>query len=360
MVEHYDELVRMYVMNTNDTRKLSPAQQETKRRLVVNAINRQGMKKSHAAKTFSVSRGSIDKWLDKYDRKGHAGLVSGKPGRKPKTRLSKRQTNTAKRLIEDKCPDQLKLPFYLWTRQAVVELLAQQFGVKVSVWTVGRYLKAWDFTPQKPLRRAYEQDPKAVTRWLQEQYPAIGARAKWENALIHWGDEMGMRSDHQTGTSYGVRGKTPVIKGTGKRFGCNMISAITNRGQLSFMIFKKSFTAEVFIIFLRRLLKQPYLKGRKVFLIVDSHSVHVSARTKTWLQEHKKQIEMFFLPTYSPELNPDEMVNNDVKANALGRQRPATQKKMIHLARTYLWNTQRRPDVVKNYFQEEHVRYAAA
>lgn len=360
MVEHYVRLVRMYVMNTNDTRKLSPEQQETKRRLVVNAIVNQGMKRAHAAKTFHVSRTSINQWLGNYKRRGDTGLISGKPGRKPKTRLSKCQTNTAKRLITDKCPDQLKLPFYLWTRQAVVQLLEQRFGVKVSVWTAGRYLKAWGFTPQKPLRRAYERDPKAVARWLEKEYPLIAMRAKWENALIHWGDEMGLRSDHQAGTSYGIKGQTPVIKGTGKRFGCNMISTITNCGQLSFMIFKKSFTAKVFIIFLRRLLKQPYLKGRKVFLIVDSHSAHVSGKTKTWLQDHHRQIEMFHLPTYAPELNPDEMVNNDVKANAVGRQRPENLKQLMHSTRTYLWNTQRRPDVVRNYFQEKHVNYAAA
>jgi transposase len=242
----------------------------------------------------------------------------------------------------------------------VGQLLERQFDLKVSVWTVGRYLRAWGLTPQKPLRRAYEQDPVAVARWLKEEYPALARRAQAEKALIHWGDEMGLRSDHQTGTSYGRKGQTPVIPGTGKRFRCNMISALTNRGQLSFMVFTRRFTAPVFLEFLGRLLRQPYLRRRKCFLIVDGHPVHKSAAVRRWLEPRRERIELFYLPGYSPELNPDELVNQDVKSNALGRQRPEDQQQMMHLTRTYLRSTQRRPDIVRRYFEEEHVRYAAA
>jgi transposase len=346
-------------MQVNDTRTLSPAAQEELRRRVVAAIRDQGMRKNSAARVFRVSRTSIDAWLKAYRRKGEGGLASGQRGRPPEPRLSKVQSAQARRLIRDRCPDQLKLPFALWTRAAVGELLEERFQLKVSVWTVGRYLKAWNFTPQKPLRRAYEQDPAAVQRWLTVQYPAIQARAKRENALIHWGDEMGLRSDHQAGTSYGIRGHTPVIPGTGKRFGCNMISAITNRGQLSFMLFKQSFTNSMFRKFLGRLIRQPYLQGRKCFLIVDGHPVHKSAGVRTWLARHCQRIELFLLPGYSPELNPDELLNQDTKTNALGRQRPETQKQMIHLVHTHLHSTQREPEIVQHYFFEEHVRYAA-
>src|SRR5207245_1570018 len=137
----------------------------------------------------------------------------------------------------------LRLPFALWTREAVQQLLARRFGVHVSVWTVGRYLRAWGLTPQKPVRRAYEQNPAAVRRWLKKEYPAIRAQAKREKAEIHWGDEMGLRSDHPAGRSYGRRGQTPVVPGTGQRFRCNLISAITNRGRLAFMVFHQRFTA---------------------------------------------------------------------------------------------------------------------
>ena len=346
-------------MKVNDTRTFSPVAQEELRRRVVAAIRNDGMKKSQAARAFHVSRASIDAWLEAYDAGGLAALRSGKRGRKPVSRLKPHQAATVVRMIQDRCPDQLKLPFALWTREAVCKLLAARFDLSVSVWTAGRYLRAWGFTPQKPVRRAYEQDPAAVQRWLKEEYPAIVRRAKRENALIHWGDEMGLRSDHQTGTSWGRRGQTPVVPGTGRRFGCNMISALTNRGQLSFMIFRERFTARVFIRFMGRLLRQPHLRGRGCFVIVDGHPVHKSALVKRWLEARHDRVAMFLLPAYSPELNPDELVNQDVKSNALGRQRPRDQRQLMHLARTYLRSTQRQPEIVRNYFHEEHVRYAA-
>ena len=153
-------------------------------------------------------------------------------------------------LITDRTPDQLKLPFVLWTREAVADLVRERFGIKISVWTAGRYLKRWGFTPQKPMRRAWERDDATVRRWLKVQYPRIRGEAKREGAEIHWGDEMGLRSDHQAGRSYSPKGKTPVIEGTGQRFGCNVISTVTNRGTLRFMVFRRRFTAKVFIEFL--------------------------------------------------------------------------------------------------------------
>jgi transposase len=235
-------------------------------------------------------------------------------------------------------------------------LIADRFGINVSVWTVGRYLRKWGFTPQKPLRRAYEQDPEAVRRWLEVEYPAIRRRAKRRKAEIYWADEMGVRSDHQVGRSYGRRGCTPEVRGTGKRFGCNMISAVTNRGGLSFMIFGGRFNSSVMIDFLRRLLRQA--SGR-VVTIVDGHPVHRSRKLKAWVAERSDQLELYYLPGYSPELNPDELLNQDVKSNAVGRLRPRDQTEMIGNVRSYLWSTQRRPGIVRNYFQEEHVRYAA-
>ncbi len=344
-------------MIVRDTRTLTPQAQEELRRRVVAAVLA-GMSKSEASRTFQVSRTSIDAWLRTHDKGGEAALAGKKRGRPKESRLSRKQTSRATRLIRDKCPDQMKLPFALWTREAVCELLKREFGIVVSVWTAGRYLKSWGFTPQKPVRRAYERDPKAVERWLKVEYPAIAARAKRENALIHWGDEMGLRSDHQTGTSYAPIGRTPAIPGTGRRFGCSMISTITNRGQLSFMVFTQRFTAAMFIVFLARLLRQKHLKGRKCFLIVDGHPVHWSAKVRHWVAARADRIELFKLPGYSPDLNPDECLNNDVKGNA-GRQRPQDKGQMVSQTRSYLRGTQRTPRVVRNYFREEHVRYAA-
>lgn len=343
-------------MRTHDTRCLSPSAQEALRFRVVRAI-RGGMKKSVAARTFGVSRTAIDRWLRIVELGNITSLKSKKRGRPKGSRLAPHEAATTVRLITDRCPDQLKLPFALWTRAAVQQLLAERFGLEVSVWTVGRYLAKWNLTPQKPLRRAYERDPVAVRRWLEEEYPGIEKQAKAQKAEIHWGDQMGLRSDHQTGTSYGRRGRTPVIPGTGQRFRCNMMSTITNRGHLAFMVFKERFTAAVCIRFLRRLVRQA---GRKVFLILDRHPVHRSAKVKRWLAANAGKLVLFFLPGYSPDLNPDEFLNQDVKSNALGRRRPATQSEMIKGVRAYLRSTQRQPEIVKRYFHAEPVRYAAA
>jgi transposase len=273
--------------------------------------------------------------------------------------LAPHQAATVVRMVTASCPDQLRLPFALWTREAVCALVKRRFGVEMSVWTAGRYLAGWGLTPQKPLRRAYERDPAAVKKWVEEQYPAIHARAKAERAEIHWGDQMGLRSDHQTGTSYSKRGVTPVIPGTGQRFRCNMISTVTNRGRLAFMVFTESFTAPVMIRFLKRLTRHVGGAGRRVFLIVDGHPVHKSARVRSWVKAHAAKIELFLLPSYSPDLNPDEFLNQDVKSNALGRRRPRDRREMITDVRGYLRSTQRQPEIVKRYFHAESVRYAA-
>jgi hypothetical protein len=174
--------------------------------------------------------------------------------------------------------------------------------------------------------------------------------------VVYWGDEMGLRSDHAVGRTYGLRGQPPVIPGTGKRFGCNMISAITNKGHLNFMVFKTQFHADVFLEFLRRLVWQ---NQSKVFLIIDRHPVHRSKRIKTWIEKHAHHVRLFLLPSYSLELNPDEMLNQDVKSNGVGRQRARNQQELVANTRSYLWSRQRQPHIVRRYFQEKHVRYAA-
>jgi transposase len=317
-----------------------------------------GMTQAEVAKALSVSRYSVIKWVAAHKEGGEKALRARKKG--PPIGhgrlLTPRQAASVARTVVGKCPEQLRLPFVLWTREAVADLIWRRYGVRLARRTMGNYLQEWGFTPQKPVRRAYEQDPEAVKAWRDEIYPAIHARAKSENAAIYWGDESGLRSDHQAGRSYGKKGRTPVIPGTGQRFRCNMISALTNRGRLCFMVFLQNFTTVVFLDFLRRLSKHA---ARKVFLIVDGHSVHRSKAVKKWLASHPEKVEIFYLPGYSPELNPDELVNQDVKSNALGRRKPKNRREMVADTRSYLRSTQKRPDVVRNYFRGEHVCYAA-
>lgn len=343
-------------MSTLDARFLSPAAQEDLRRRVVKAIREDGLSQSAAARTFDVSRTSVMKWLKAVERGGVAALRARIRGRRPEPRLKGWQAATIVKLISVRTPDQLRLPFMLWTREAVRDLIEQRFGISVSPRTAGRYLARWGFTPQKPVRRAYEQNPRAVKRWLQNEYPAIRAQAKREKAVIHWGDEMGLRSDYQAGRSYSRRGQTPVVPGTGKRFSCNVLSSITNRGRLAFLVFRGKFSADVMIKFLRRLIRN---STQKVFLIVDSHPVHRSAKVMHWAERHAHQLRLFHLPTYSPELNPDELLNQDVKVNAVGRSRPRDLAEMEAHVRSYLRRTQGRPAIVRSYFEERHVKYAA-
>jgi transposase len=346
-------------MQATDPRTLSPQAQEELRRRAVRAVTEEGLSQSEAARLLGVSRQSLNGWVNAYRERGEAGLRSRKRGRRPGEQQALRPWQQAQlvKAIRERNPDQLKLPFFLWTREAVRELIERRFGVRLSLVSVGNYLRRWGFTPQKPLRRAFEQDPERVRRWLEREYPKIAKRARREGAEILWGDETGLRSDHAAGRSYGLRGCTPIVPGTGRRFSASVLSAISNRGRLHFRVFSGRFDATLFIDFLRRLLRQ---LGRKLYLIVDGHPVHRSRKVKDWLARHEDELALFFLPPYSPELNPDELLNQDLKTNALGRRRPRDQHELIADTRSYLRRRQRQPELVSRYFDEPHVRYAAA
>ena len=345
-------------MNTKtDARKLDGATQAHLRKLVVKAV-RGGMSQTAAAGTYAVSLRAVSKWM-KLARDG--GLRALKPGQRGRRHgggcLNARQAARIRALIVGKMPDQLKLPFYLWTRQAVAHLIEREYGLHVSPTTVGRHLKAWGMSAQKPVRRAYERNDEAIAHWLEHEYPAIAKQARREKAAIYWGDEMGLRSDHVSGTCFAPMGQTPVVRATGQRFGCNMISAITNRGALAFMVFDGKFHNAVFINFMKRLLKQT--EG-KIYLIVDGHPVHRSAAAKKFVADHAQRLRLIRLPGYCPELNPDELLNQDVKTNALGKSRPTNKKQMIATVRSHLHRRQKQPHIIQNLFQEKHVRYAAS
>jgi len=326
------------------------------RRQVVQAV-RGEMSQTDAARTFGASLRAVSKWM-RLDREGGLrALTLKRRGRRPgEGRLSAKRAGRIRSMIVGKMPDQLKLPFYLWTRAAVASLIAREYGIAVSLVTVGRYLRAWGLSPQKPVRRAYERNDAAIALWLKQEYPAIARQARQDKAAIYWGDEMGLRSDHVTGTSYAPVGHTPVIRATGQRFGCNMISAITNKGALAFMVFQGKFKAPVFVEFMKRLLKQ--LDGR-IYLIVDGHPVHKSGKARRFVDQHSSRLRLIRMPGYCPELNPDELLNQDVKTNGLGKSRPTNRIELMATVRSHLYRRQKQPQVITNLFREKHVRYAA-
>lgn len=341
------------MQNRVDARKLDIATQTHLRRSVVKAV-RGGMSQTQAAQVFGASLRAVNKWMA-LDRVG--GLRALKPKRRGRRagegRLNPVQAARIRQLIIDALPDQLKLPFYLWTRAAVVALIEREYGISVSLTTVGRYLSGWGMSPQKPVRRAYERNDAAIARWLRTDYPTIAREAKREKAVIYWADEMGLRSDHVAGTSYAPLGQTPVIRTTGQRFGCNMISAITNRGELAFMVFQGKFDARLFIGFMRRLLKQA---AGKLYLIVDGHPVHRAVVAREFVSANAARLRLIRMPGYCPELNPDELLNQDVKTNGLGKSRPTNRGELIAGVRSHLRRRQRQPQVIRNLFQEKHVR----
>jgi transposase len=330
--------------------------QETKRLLVVSYLKSKKGTHQEAADIFELSKSAVDKIWTRYCQKGSKGMVSKKRGVQGGKKINGKQSAEIRMLIKDKLPDQLKLSFGLWTREAVQQLILDRFGIELSRWQVGRYLKSWGYTPQKPISKAFEQKPEKVKEWLETEYPAIKKRAAKEDAVIYFADETGMRSDHQAGKSYAPKGQTPVIKRTGQRFSLNMISAISNRGHLQFMILDGRFNGEVFQTFLQQMIKY---SRKKIYLVIDGHPAHKTKMLNAWLLENGTRIEVFFLPAYSPELNPQEYVNQDVKTNIIGKKRPINKDQMRANVEDFMNRRKKDKKQVQKYFHVKHVRYAA-
>jgi transposase len=344
-------------METTDMRKLSrDARHE--RRVQVIRLRKAGHTYEAIAAQTGLSRTGVFDICRRHAMGGAKALRDAVGGRRTGEgrRLSAQQEAEVRKLICDKTPDQLKMPYALWSRGAVAELIGHRFGIRLPVRTMGLYLKRWGFTPQKPIRRAYEQSPAAVKKWLDEDYPAIAARAKAEGAQIHWGDETGLRSDDVRGRGFAPKGETPVIRVRAKREGLSVISSVTNKGQMRWKIFEGAMNADILIDFLRRLIKGA---SKKVFLILDNLRVHHSKPVKAWLAEHRDDIEVFYLPSYSPELNPDEMANADIK-QAVTTQAPArTKLQLVKVTSRHLRSVQKQPERIRRYFEHDPVRYAA-
>ena len=258
--------------------------------------------------------------------------------------------------IANKCPDQMQLPFALWTAQAVRELIYKKFGKTLGLSTMQLYLKRWGFSAQKPLTRATQRDPQKIAAWLEHDYPSIAARAKREKAAIYWSDETGICNQDQIGRGYAPKGQTPVLTQTAQKFSTSMIAAVSNRGLMRFKLYKGALNVAIFIDFLKRLIKDA---KQKVFLIVDNLRVHHAKAVQEWLAQHKDEIEIFYLPAYAPEHNPDEYLNNDLKQTIKNKPRAKTPDDLVTTTSSILKSIQKRPNRVKSYFHAKHVRYAA-
>jgi len=344
-------------MEKIDARTLKPEVQEQLRKQAIH-LRQKGQSVEQIAAILDVNSRTVYRWWQLYRRGGVKSIRIRRRGRPTGAcrRLTVEQEKQIQRLIRDKQPDQMKLAFALWSRIAVQQLIQQLWAMRMPIRTVGEYLKRWGFTPQKPFRRAYEQNPKLVKQWLEEQYPGIAQRAKQEDAEIQWADETGLCNGSYYGRSYAPRGKTPAIRLPARPQRINLISTVTNQGKVRFMVYRDTMTAQTMIRFMRRLIKDV---GRKVFLIVDNLRVHHSKLVREWLEEHREQIEVFYLPSYSPELNPDEYLNCDLKVGVHAGVPATSKSQLARKAIGHLRMLQKRPARVAKYFKHPKIAYAA-
>jgi len=344
-------------MEKIDARTLTQEAQEALRKQIVR-LRKAGRLNKEIADIVGVSEAHSSRVWSRYQKDGACAVAKGKRGRRhgEQRTLTAEQEADIKRLLIDKAPSQLKLSFALWTREAVQLLIQQQCDFAMPIRTVGEYLKRWGFTPQKPAKWAKEQSTPAVAKWLTKDYPAIAKRAKQEKAEIYWGDETGIQTGANVEKGYSPKGKTPVLRQTAQKHRINMISAISNQGKMRFMFYRDNMNSKRLITFLRRLTKDV---GRKVYLILDNLRVHHSELVRKWLEKHKDKIEVFYLPSYSPELNPDEYLNNSLKGRVHSGERAKNKEQLESKARKHMRHLQNRPSKVKKFFEHRCAAYAA-
>jgi transposase len=339
----------------NDGRKLDHKTLEALRLRAVAQIEG-GAHPEDVAQALGLHRSTVFGWVAKYREGGKAALKAKPvPGRPPK--LSGPQLRRLYALIAGADPRQLQFEFALWTREMVREVIRREFGVALSVVSAGRLLRKLGMSPQRPLHRAYQQNPEAVGRWKNEEYPAIRAQAEAEGATVWFADEAGIRSDYHAGTTWSPVGQTPQVKNTGARYSVNMISVVSAHGALRFAVYEGSTNAATFIDFCKRLLHDA---PGPVYLIVDGHPAHRATATKEFAASTQGRLKLFFLPGYSPELNPDEWVWKNVKHDRIGKTGVISKQDLKSKAVGALRRLQKRPGLVRAFFADPHLRYITA
>jgi transposase len=342
-------------MGKKDARALDHATLEAMRERAVQSVQ-EGENPQDVARVLGINRSTMYSWLAQY-RRGGWGALKAKPlfGRPPK--LDGKKLQWIYDTVTQKSPLQLKFSFALWTREMVAKLIKDKFKIALSLVSVGRLLAQLGITCQKPLQRALERDEALVNRWLKQEYPRIKALAQRQKAEIYFGDAAHMRSDHHAGRTWGKRGETPVVVSTGARYRMSLISAVTARGHLRFMIKEKGgVNADAFIEFLKRLMIGA---KHKIFLIVDRGPAHVAKKTKAFVASLGGALQLFYLPPYSPDRNPDELVWKHLKADTVGRASISSLDGFRSKVRSSMLSLQRNPDKIRSFFQKPSLKYAA-
>lgn len=345
-------------MDKPDARHLTIETQNYLRQQAIR-LRQQGKRVNEISEYLGVHRNTVSEWWWEYEHYGETALFQQERGRQVGDgRILENWEETAIQVaMAGHFPEDYGIEQALWTRRAVQALIEQVCGVVMPIRSVGEYLKRWGYRPKKPLQRAYEQDPQAVQAWLEQEYPKIEQRAQVEGADMAWGDEAGVSSVEYGGRGYAPAGeKSEVRPSQRQRERVNYIASVSNSGAVQFMLYTCKLSAEQFIAFCERLIDR---RARKLFWIVDRHPVHRQAEVKRWLEAHTEQIELFYLPSYSPELNPVEYFNGDVKQGVHDKPLSRNLSQLKRRVLSELRKLQKLPARIKNYFKHPSIAYAA-
>lgn len=340
-----------------NAKSMSPEEQYQLRKQIIRLL-KQEMKAAKVAEMLDVSRQMVYDAKNAYEKEGLAGIKPKAKGRKVGEwrKLSAEQEREIRWILVEKTPEQLKFADCMWSRENVGELIEQKYGIKMPVSTMGDYLRRWGFSVQRPAKRAYKQDENKVKAWVEEEFPGINARAEEEDADIYFGDECGVQNMPNNLRGYSPIGKTPIVYTEAKRLKINVLSAISCRGKLRFMLYKDNMNAAKLVDFFKRLVKDT---PRKVFLILDNLRVHHAKVVRAWLDLHKEEIELFYLPSYAPEYNPDELLNSDLKRALSKKRSPHTEQELEKNVRSHLTVVRDNPAKIQAFFLAPATAYAA-
>jgi transposase len=318
----------------------------------------QGQTESSIADLLGVVRETVSRWWTAYVAGGLEAVPQDRTGRPLGSgrTLDDKQSLHLQSLLSGHTPDEQGIGAPLWTRRAVRDLIRKEYGIEMPVRTVGEYLKRWGYTPKKPRRKARYQVAAEVQEWLEKTYPAIEERAQQENGEVLWCDEKGVGANDFPGRGYAPVGQAPEIKISSSPCRMNLISTISNEGEVRFMTYKETMTATLFLAFLTRMIQEA---DRKIFLIVDRLPAHQADAVEAWLRGREDKIEMSNLPRRAPELNPVEYLNNDVDSGVNATKLPENEGELRSNMQRFMHKLAKLPEHIKRYFENPFIQYAA-
>jgi transposase len=342
-------------MEKIDLRRINNDELYAVRKQVVR-LKKQGKKGYEIAEIVGIYETRISQIWTAYQKEGIEGIKPKTSGRKKDScrRLTPEEEREIRKTIINKNPEQLKMAGFLWTRAKICAYIKHVYHKTLVPQVISRYLERWGLTCQRPTKRAYGQDIARVERFKKEEYPAIAKRAKIEKADIYWGDEVGVSNTENFERGFAPKGQPPVLPVETKRERISMISAINNYGSTRFMIYEQTMTQQLLLDFFKRLIKDA---PRKVFLILDNLRVHHGKIVSAWLLENKDKIEVFFLPPYSPEINPDEYLNHALKRDVHSGNHPRFKRDIRHKVESFMRRLQHHKDRVVAFFSHKKLSY---